>query len=347
MKKFILKIYSTDGLALESTEGNILKAPRFSKSINGGLGSCNIELNYSFGELGSQVGKIARIYMVNELHKLGKLIYTGQITRQSEVYASGRQSVKLELLGIQSLLYNAYYKDVDYEVSHVNQDPKAIIEAIVDHFNTVYSGSLVSYSDSIDLVGTNVSYDFSSRKWFDSIRDVFDLIGTGWYWYINEKGVFNLHEFPTTATHTFTAQKDVERIEVTRNIEQIINLSYLNYDGGDDSENNAISQSSYGLRELYSDDQKINDSITASEFNDKKVNDNKDPRVETRLIINSEYDIESINPGDTCQVLNLPLGSDVLTKNMKIVRINYQGEKAVLYLEGYSFLHEEIINLTN
>ena len=52
-----------------------------------------------------------------------------------------------------------------------------------------------------------------------------------------------------------------------------------------------------------------------------------------QLIINAQYDIESIKVGDTCQVLNLAENSGVFTNNMQIVRIIYNWDNVTLDLE--------------
>ena len=348
MKRYIAKLYTSDGSTFENVEAELLNYPTFSKSRNGGLGACTIRLNYGFGTLASKLSKIVKIYVINENNKTGKLIYTGVVSRQSEVLQTGLQYTEIELLGIQTLLQNAYYKNGGvYSVTHTTVDVSVILEAIVDHYQSITSDSLLSYTGaSIDSVGTNVTYTFDQRKWLEAVNDAYDLAGSGWYWYINEAGVLHFHQNPTTATHNFTVGRDVEKIEVKRSIEEIINYNHLNYNGGTDSDSDATSITNYRLKEKYDDDQSITDATTAGEFTDKKVNDNKDPKTQTQLTINSNFDIESINTGDTCQILNIPFDSSVFSNNMTIERIEYKGEKAILYLDDYIYLYKEIKKLT-
>ena len=50
----------------------------------------------------------------------------------------------------------------------------------------------------------------------------------------------------------------------------------------------------------------------------------------------SGYDIESINPGDTCQILNILNTSQTFNSNMTIVAIDYTPDSAILELETNS-----------
>jgi hypothetical protein len=45
------------------------------------------------------------------------------------------------------------------------------------------------------------------------------------------------------------------------------------------------------------------------------------------------YDIESIDPGDTCTIVNMPDSSTTLDTNMLITSVNYYGDYAILELE--------------
>jgi hypothetical protein len=344
MKKYVAKLYDITGATLSSTEAELLSYPQFSKSRNGGLGQCKVKLNYKFGEFSSQLSKVIKIYCINNANPTGKLVYTGYVSQQYEVFGAGLQYTELVCLGIQSLLMNAYYKNgAAYSVTHTNDDVETIFQDIVDHFQTAYAGSLISYSgSSLDTVGVNVTYTFAQKKWYEAIEDAYDLAGDGWYWYVNEAGVLHLHQNPTSATHLLTIGKDVEKIEVERSVENVVNDSYLNYNGGTDSAADATSKTNYGLRENYDDDQQITNAATAGEYTDKKVVDSKDPKTRTKVTLNSEFAFEDINPGDTCEVLNLPFTSSVLTDNMIIERIDYKGEKCVLHLDEYQYLHKEI-----
>jgi len=344
MKKYVAKIYDITGVTIDSVKAEILNVPEFTKSRNGGFGECQITLNYGFDELGSKLSKIVRIYMIDQsANKTGKLIYTGYVSKQTETFGGGLKTTELTLLGIQSLLTNAYYKDADYSVTHTNDDPSVIFKAIIDHFKSVYAGSLINYTvPSVDTVGVNVTYTFANRKWFDAIDDTYKLIASGWYWYINESGIFHLHQNPASATHKFTSGKDIEELAIERTVEEITNKSYLTYNGGNDTETDATSITNHGLREDIDDDQNITTLATAQQYTDKKVKDNKDIQVSTTLVINSNYNIESINAGDTCKIQNLPRGQSIFSNNMRIERILYRGDKAILYLDNYSYLSKEL-----
>ena len=64
------------------------------------------------------------------------------------------------------------------------------------------------------------------------------------------------------------------------------------------------------------------------------VDDNKDPKIMTKLVINSNYDLESIKAGETCQVVGVKKDSTLFNDNMQIMRIDYKEDTATLLLEG-------------
>ena len=59
-----------------------------------------------------------------------------------------------------------------------------------------------------------------------------------------------------------------------------------------------------------------------------------------------EQEIPIVRAVGVSKVQNLPLGNGVLTDNMQIVRIDYQGDKATLTLDGYTSLYDEIKKIT-
>src|SRR5207253_1150450 len=116
--------------------------------------------------------------------------------------------------------------------------------------NTIYSGSLLSYSGaSVDSVGANVTKVFTDRRWNEALEDTRLLAGTGWWSKIDESGVYWLKPVPSTATHTFTIGKDIESLSVQSDSEKVVNDTAVRWNDGADQTttfSDATSQTTYG-----------------------------------------------------------------------------------------------------
>ena len=342
-KSFIVKIYQNDGTtfirALKPTE--VKSVPSFASQINGGFGQCLLDLNLPFDDYGegSDVDfmNIVKIYVTDENNTLGRLIYTGFISAYKPYIDGGKQGVKVTLLGLVSLLSFAYYKNgASFTVAHVGVDPSAMMKAIVDHFNSIYAGSLLGYNSggtTVDSVGVNVTYTFDSDKWLDAMQNAFGTVGAGWWWSIDKQGQLYLKQKPVSATHTFTIGKDIETIEVDKSSEGITNQVRVKYGVNTYDYNDATSISRFGTREIIVTDDRIQNAATAQQKAQQQVNDNKVEKIKARITLNSNYDLESINVGDTCQIVNLSTAQTTFNNNMQIVSVAYNFDKVTIELE--------------
>lgn len=316
---------------------------RFSGKIGGGQGQCTIELNLpidDFDEGGSiDHMRVVKIFEMDDTFNLSPvLIFTGFISQYVPFFSAGSEGVRLVLLGLVSLLSFAYYKSgSSYSVTESVQDPAAIMRHVIDHFNTVYSGSWLSYGSNCVSVGANVTYQFVDQKWFDSIKKSFDLSGGGRFWTIRENGELYFKSKPATPTHVFTIGKDIESGEIMKNNEKVTNQFQLRWNSGYSNTNNysdASSIAEYGTREKVQNDERITLLTTADQRGNGEIADGKDAKIQARLRINSNYNIESIHPGDTCSVLNVKKGSTVFKENMLITAVTYDPEGVSIDLEN-------------
>src|SRR5437764_300470 len=81
----------------------------------------------------------------------------------------------------------------NFTVTQSSVDPAIIGKAVVDHYNSVFSGNLLSYDTSgttVSTVGTAVSYTFVDQTWLAALGTVGKLSGSGWFWKIDENGVY-------------------------------------------------------------------------------------------------------------------------------------------------------------
>lgn len=342
-KKFSIKIYDSDGTTFLRTlkPSEVLNTPTFTSQINGGFGQCVLDLALPFDDFDEGVSidfmNIVKIYAIDSDNTLGRLIYTGFISAYSPYLEAAEQGVKVTVLGMVSLLSLAYYKNgSNYTVAHVGEDPADIMKAIIDHFNTVYSGSLLGYDSggtTVDTVGTNVTYTFDEDKWIDALQNAFGTVGAGWFWHVDKQGQLYLKQKPASATHSFTIGKDIESITVNKSAEKVINKVHVKYNGNTADDDDATSIAAFGTREAIASDDRIQDATTANQKAAQQVDDNKVEKIKAKMVINSSYDLETIKVGDTCKIQNLSLEQATFNDNMMIVSVNYSFDHVVIELE--------------
>lgn len=358
-KQFLIKIFDQDGTTFlksftsdqpdDSTLPFLKNTPQFTSRINGGYGELVLDLSYPFDDFdeGTVIDfmNIVKVYAVKTTDSMEQeidLIYTGYVSKYSPYIDSGSEGVRVTCLGLISLLAASYYKDADFTVSHSTQDPEAIARAIIDHFNTVFGGSPVSYSnDTTDAVGTNVSVEFVDQKWSDALRTVGSLAGEGWWWKIDEQGRYWLKAKPGTPTHSFTIGKDIDRIQGEKDGEKVINEVYVRRSGGTEtSYDDATSQAEFGTgnpptgkRTKIINEASLTDEDTADQRGTKELEDQKEAKVRSPLTINTQYDLESVKVGDTCCIRNLRNGNSFFGSNMLITSLTYRGDSVEMELE--------------
>ncbi len=343
-KSYTIKIYNLAGTYLKTQNPiTITKDVRFSSTMNGGQGQCVIELGLKIDDFdeGNTIDhmRFVRIYEQDDVNsQTPRLIYTGFVSQYVPFFRNGTEGVRLVLLGLVSLLSRSYYKSgTNFTVSAAGIDPAQVMKNIIDHFNSVYGGSWIGYSGgNVDTVGTSVTYDFVEMKWLDALKKAHELAGSDRWWAVREDGQLWFQAKPGTPTHRFTLGHDVESGEVVKNNEQIINKYQLRWGGGptvtDYSDSTSIS--TYGTRERVESDPSIGDLTTANQKGNQTVQDNKNPKVQAKLRINTRYDIETIKPGDTCSVLNNKNGTTLFPTNMQITAVSYSPDGVDIDLEN-------------
>jgi hypothetical protein len=360
-KQYTVKIFDQDGTTfLKNLTSDrpanldlpyLKNVPSFKSLINGGFGECVLDLAFPFDDFeeGTTIDfmNIVKIYAVKTdietLEQTVDLIYTGYMSKYDPYIEPGAEGVRVTCLGLVSILNASYYKNgSSFTVTHSTQDPEAIGRAIVDHVNTIYGGSLFSYSnDTTDAVGTNVSIEFTDARWSDALKKAGELAGEGWWWKIDEQGQYWLKETPATPTHTFTIGKDIERLHGEKDGEKVINDVFVRRNGGTEtSYDDATSQAEFGTgspatskRTRIITDSSLTDANAADQRGNKELDDNKVAKVRSPFTVNMNYDLESIKVGGTCKITNLKNGNTFFGDNMLIVGLTYRGETVDVELE--------------
>jgi hypothetical protein len=359
-KKFAIKIYNKSATFQKNLSEDIIESDiSFTQQINGGQGELLIDLAIPFDDIPSYIAlfNFVRVYEVDTSNPTGRLIYTGWVSQVVPFSDGSRNGVRVICLGLVSLLTLSKYKDgASFDVAQSSVDPSAIIADIISTFQTAYPPSAgfewigtdavtgIRAGSNVDAIGTNVTYTFQKLNWRDAIDIVFGLSDPGWYWFVDAGGDFFFKEKSATPDHTFVIGRNIQSIEVPKSIEEIINDVTVAYNGGTQNATDATSITAYGIRAEYIDrTADTNDATTALQIATKEVEDNKISKVEARMTINNTYDIESIRPGQTCQVLNYKKDANLFESNMLIVSTSYKnGDSVELRLESKKDIGTEL-----
>lgn len=299
-----------------------------------------MKLNLSFSQTAITVNNIIKLYAADDTYPNGRQIYTGIIGSLIRVNETGYEYIELRAIGIGSMLNYAYYTDTGSYAFSKNQDPKTTIKAIADNFLVQYPGAL-SYVDgtTLELYGSNISTSFSYDKRDEAIKKVASL--TTYFWTVDGEAKLQFH--PKTGgigmlTHSVTIGKDIDILTVEENTERVVNTYFLDYTSSSTSASDATSITANGVREFHETKSEINAAGTATIRANTYIAQNKDKKYKISLTVNSNYDIESIRPGDLLTVKNL----DFSISSLQINRIEYTPNNIRIELEAIDSFSKEI-----
>ncbi len=354
-KRYLIKIYDLAGTIKKSfgsdakDEGaKVISSFSFNSKMNGGQGELQIELRLPIDDFGEgdtvKDMNIVRLYEFDQNNPAGVLIYTGFISQYTPYAQGSTEGVKITCLGLVSLLSLARYMSGSSYTVASSGDPGTIAKAIIDHFNTVYPGSLIGYAGgNVSLVGTSVGYTFENKSWLDALSAALGLAGAGWWWHIDAAGDLSFKAKPGAAVHKLTIGKDIDNIEVPKSNEKVINQIQI-IPGSPSTPGvytDAASIALYGLRDPGPEtDSDINDNTTRDQKGNKKIADNKDRKVKPKIRVNANYNIEKLKPGDTVSVFNAK-GVNLFPANLQIASVDYTPDMATLEIE------DTVTNLAN
>jgi hypothetical protein len=179
----------------------------------------------------------------------------------------------------------------------------------------------------------------------ESIERIREMAGTNWYWYVDATNTANFKSKPASATHSFVFGKDISELTVRKRAGAIVN-SLLFWNGLQADDPNYLcelyysgtSQTAYWKRYDRLTDGRIKDGTTSDKLGDAYIESNKNPAIEITFIVKDNnlgdgYDIESIEPGQTCKIKNWG-DADLYSNNLLITKVEYTPEYAVVSVEG-------------
>lgn len=198
-------------------------------------------------------------------------------------------------------------------------------------------------SNTVQIDGTDISYTSNAKSCLETIDRVREMAGANWYWYVDADNIFYFKQYPATPTHLFVFGKDISNVEITRSADDVKN-EFIFYNGLQPDDTHFLSTRYYNTDSINNywhrfenlTDGRILDDASADELAGAFIGAYKDANVSMKFEIKDNnlgdgYDIESIEPGHTCKILNLK-DSSVVSSNMVITSVQYTPEKAIVYV---------------
>ena len=335
------------------------------KALNAGLAECVFELGEEFDYDGNDllVGNDVELIVADADTTSGghdgsgtRLIYKGYISLIERVVDHSSEKIIVHLLGYytllsldvlksgtQTTLYSTAAGLTTTSGSQAAGDVGILMREIIDQYRAETVNPKLYYNGENDIpdTGTSVTYTFQRKTYRQAIDTLKSFAPDGVYWYVDETGRVTFKPKPASATHTFVFGAHFSTVRIEQSLEKVRNF-VLVWDGASlhaHYQDNA-SITKYGRRVEIANDYGIANANASDEFGAKFLAEAKQPSVKVvcTILDNSGgalgYDIESIQPGDTCKFVGFGSGvSDAFHDNMLITSVDYSLEQATIEVE--------------
>lgn len=298
-----------------------------------------------------------------------RTIYQGYISLIETVVEGGQESIYVHVLGHYTRLSLDYLKDTSGSTLTLYSDTTTglttvssgsaadiglIMRSVITKYRSESSTKINYIYDDIPDTGTTALCVFRAMTYREVLDKLRSVAPSGWYWYIDETNNVKFKPQPTTPTHKFYFGKHFTSVKVERSLEKERNtLFFWNGEPGTASPilkkyTKSDLVSSYGVRASFAQDYSVGNETTADKLADKFFAENQDPAVKITCVILDNngavndgsgdaaqgYDIESIQPGDTCSFYGFDIsGADIFRDNMLITKVNYTLDYAEIEVE--------------
>ena len=336
-----VKVYNRTNTTLKETlKGSLLLWDIvFTANVNWWQWELTLQINKPLTTTDYALGDIVKIKRYDEQTKEGVDLYMGYVTKIGRKQTTSRQYIELSCLWVASLLS-------EHSAAKMYDDKGVwvLIKEIIDSVNGSYGGTVITY-DSSSIPDWPWMWQGSISE-TDAAQAITTLATGKWYKrYVDGAGKFFMFKKADTDTHFLTNQKDVESIDIQEEIQEMVN-SVNFWSKFDISQNttysDATSISLYGTK-YYASEVDIFWQDALDSYAEQYVEDRKDPKKQTTLVVNREYAIETIRPWDKVKVRNF----EYPFADIPIEKLQYTQDKCILYLDQYISFGQQIKSLAN
>lgn len=374
MKKSIIAIV-TNSAGAYTKVWDTFSFSGFDKQIYGGLGECVLTLPYRFDYSGSDLvlGNTVELRISDEdtVTTGARTIYRGYISLIEREIDGSIEQTRVHLLGDYTLLSLDFLKNSSHttlyttatglsqtSADNASGDVGVIARDVIRLYRSATgSGARIGYSlGSIPENGNNAKYIFQQSTYRDALDKLVSMATVGTYWYIGEDGVVKFMTPSTTPVHKFIQGRHFSKIHIEQSLETSRNvlLVWNGKTGGSSvykHYEDAASQLRYGRRADAANEYGIVDTGSADNLGARYLGRRKNPdlKVTCTILDNNEneygYDIESIQPGDTCTFYGFSDDAGILFQdNMIITQVQYSLESVQIIVE---FVNSALISVQN
>lgn len=338
--RFFAKVYTLAGTfrAPVIDESLLLGVPTIVREINKPAGSVELNLAYPFDNFGYStaidVGNLVKVYAVNENNKTGLLVYQGFIEEIDGTFSANSNTVTLRIFPIDALMDRSLWKSGgSYIVTYAAGDVDTIFSDAIDAMNLIYG---TYFTKNLGNPGLTLNQTFTRQTHLAAMNAAAKSLVDGWYWRIRANGQVDLAQFnDSTPTHSLTVGKDIDTIHVVKSALNLKNKLVVSWGAGptDTEYSDATSITNYGQRMALISDSGINDLATANTKGNGQLGQLKNIITKTEIIVNAQYPIETILPGDTVKIQNVTNNtSQMVTGVLRVLRTEYNGATCSLHL---------------
>lgn len=343
-KQYIVKLYDGSMNFMKVVSPSIITSDiAITETINAWQGQFNLNLKLPIDTNYFDNVRYCKVYMNDNTWRTDLLIYTWYISQIKRLFSNNSENIQAIFLSIYSLLDDVILrKNWDSTFSRT-ADPSVIVKEIIDYFSTIYPWILSYTNDSIQTYWKTITIRF---EWISCQKALKNLVnGLNYYLFVGADWVVNYKAKPATATHAFTYWKDVVALTIPENFEKISNAVQVIYTIDGVANETTIAEDStsinkYWYKETLIKRSDLEDLTSAEEYRDDYLSENKDPKNDITITINTLYDIENVHPWETIKIRNIWLNID----NLQIKNIKYKYEETTLTLDYYTSIWQQIFN---
>ena len=322
MIRYDIKVYNKDLTFKQTINPNVIMNDiSFSENVNGWQGQLTLNLALSFWDKSFQGWDLIKVVLYNERYKQGKQVYFGYITQITRKYDTNKGYIQLVCLWIASLL-----NKIRFSWNYAGTITSVLTQVFATFGNNYpWLISIKQIDEYPESVSVEYDANITCQKAINMLSDT-----ANFYWFVNAEGEFFFRKKNTQKNHIVSNQHSVETMSLNYSFEAIVNKLYLEREWWNlQIYQDIASQNAYWIKEAYEVETTIVNQATQDEYWNNYIAQYKDPKNASTIVVNSKYDIESIEPGDTITVVN----SEYEIKNLLIEKIVYTPIKITLTLE--------------
>lgn len=350
-KNYQIKVYDID-YNLETVIADA-RIGHYKDRINSGLGEFVFGVERTIQDwttLGNLAqGKIIELW-VNDTDTTEFIrVYAGYISRINFLQSPDKKAVTVTCLGFVSRLGVDIYKTgTTTTISEVAEEPATIFKNIINKLRDPANGNIPFLNYTPDsLVDTNlaVGMKFESDFYLEALGKVLSVCPANWWWKLDQDNIFSLSPRNAEADHNFSLGH-IETLDIGYSMEDVIN-GVLIWDNDVSYRyiSNSDSQSLFGRRIQKENMPSADDNDAMDKQAQSIIGEKANPRSSILLTLadNNEfekfgdlagYDIESVKPGQTCNITGIDeISGAFLGKNMLIRSVTYFPTSAILEID--------------